>query len=102
MRVGACGERGATMWRPLSACMPNVCVHRPRIHCAWQDRVKALATNRKPWDSTVWRYVPPSVKGLRCVTDEPWARDEELFDRELTPRGLRGEAFDDQHYNLLR
>ena len=39
------------------------------------------------------RYWPPSLKGTVCITDEPWARDEELLDREITPRGLRDEPF---------
>ena len=54
---------------------------------------KAQATQRKPWDNTPLRYWPPSLKGTVCITDEPWARDEELLDREITPRGLRDEPF---------
>ena len=41
----------------------------------------------KPWDATVWRYVPPALRGLKPITPEPWAKDEALFDREETPRG---------------
>ena len=96
-----------------------------------------------PWDGTIWRNTPLSLKGLRVVcprprthvyvnhvpmprarrhahshvvvlkyahqqgkhpnrpppvqvTNEPWARDEAIFDREITPRGLPGDVFDDQ------
>lgn len=111
-----------------------------------EDRAKAKATQREPWDSTVWHYVPSSLKGLRCVTvrvaslsartpnthffaslratrrqpsreelcacrhecccvcgtrssqDEPWARDEETFEREFIPIGVRDEVFDDRYW----
>ena len=56
---------------------------------------KAVATNRKPWDPTPLRPWPAAVKGQVCVTDEPWARDEEILDLELTPRGFRDEPFVD-------
>ena len=46
-----------------------------------EDAEVANKTLRDAWDSTVWRYVPPSLRGLKPVTDEPWARDEILFDR---------------------
>lgn len=45
-----------------------------------EDAVKAYHTNREPWDGTIFHMMPPSLRGIRSVTDEPWARDEELFD----------------------
>ena len=46
-----------------------------------EDALKAHATRRDGWDPTPWRYVPPALRGLKPVTDEPWAADEILFDR---------------------
>ena len=48
---------------------------------AREDARKAKATRREGWDPTPWRYVPPALRGLKPVTDEPWAADEILFDR---------------------
>ena len=38
----------------------------------------AGTSHPKEWDSTQWKYVPPSLRGLRPVTNEPWARDAEV------------------------
>ena len=42
-----------------------------------EDAEKAELRQRRPWDSSQWRYTPPSLRGLRPVTAEPWARDAE-------------------------
>ena len=47
-------------------------LHRRRRE---EDAHAAIATNRKPWDSSVWHYVPAALKGIEPVTPEPWARD---------------------------
>ena len=31
------------------------------------------------WDSSPWKYVPHSLKGIKPVTNEPWARDEAVY-----------------------
>ena len=31
------------------------------------------------WDSSTWRYVPHALKGIKPVTNEPWARDEAVY-----------------------
>jgi len=36
------------------------------------------ATHASPWDPTPWVYVPPGLRGLRPVTNEPWARDADV------------------------
>ena len=46
-----------------------------------EDALIANKTRRDAWDGSAWRYVPPALRGLKPVTDEPWARDEMLFDR---------------------
>lgn len=44
-----------------------------------EETKAAEETNRKPWDGSVWMYVPPALKGLKPVTPEPWARDGEAY-----------------------
>ena len=39
-----------------------------------EDQRFAFQTNRRPWDSSVWIYIPPALKGVKPVTLEPWAR----------------------------
>lgn len=31
------------------------------------------------WDSSTWKYVPHTLKGIKPVTNEPWARDEAVY-----------------------
>lgn len=52
-----------------------------------EDRALTQVTRKAPWDPSVWRYTPPALRGVKPVTPEPWAKDEELFDRMPTPRG---------------
>uniref|UniRef100_A0A7S2JFS5 Uncharacterized protein n=1 Tax=Haptolina brevifila TaxID=156173 RepID=A0A7S2JFS5_9EUKA len=35
----------------------------------------------KNWDSSIMKYVPYSLRGLKPVTNEPWARDEAVYRR---------------------
>lgn len=42
-----------------------------------EEEVAGKRTGRRPWDSTTWMYVPPALRGLKPVTNEPWARDAE-------------------------
>lgn len=44
-----------------------------------EEHEAALKTNRPPWDPTQWKYVPPSLRGLKPTTNEPWAEDEGRF-----------------------
>ena len=41
---------------------------------------KALHTRRQPWNNAVWRSMPPSLRGMRPVTKEPWIRDTQIYD----------------------
>lgn len=44
-----------------------------------EDRAAIAGTkHQKPWDESQWKYVPPSLRGLRPVTNEPWARDADV------------------------
>jgi len=35
--------------------------------------------DEKHWDSSTMRYVPYALRGLKPVTNEPWARDEAVY-----------------------
>jgi hypothetical protein len=51
-----------------------------------EERSVAARQNRQPWDTTIWHYTPPALRGMKPTTPEPWARDSELLD-ELNPSG---------------
>ena len=51
-----------------------------------EDDAAAEATGRPVWDSSVWAYTPPALKGLTPVTSEPWARDLEVYNKGLARR----------------
>ena len=40
-------------------------------------------TGKPKWDSSVWMYVPPALKGCDPVTPEPWARDSKVYKDSL-------------------
>ena len=48
---------------------------------AYDSGAKRLTVSREEagWDSSTWRYVPHSLKGIKPVTNEPWARDEAVY-----------------------
>ena len=59
-----------------------------------EDELVAASTLRRPWDSTIWRYTPPALRGLKPVTNEPWARDAGMNE------GLAALALHDQQHGL--
>lgn len=42
-------------------------------------RMPALTAQEAGWDGSTMRYVPYSLRGLKPVTNEPWARDEAVY-----------------------
>ena len=42
-------------------------------------RAPALTQAEAGWDGSSMRYVPYSLRGLKPVTNEPWARDEAVY-----------------------
>jgi len=44
----------------------------------------------KNWDATTWRYTPHGLKGIRPVTNEPWARDEAVYSESKNSVDTRG------------
>ena len=53
------------------------------------------------WDSSTWRYTPHSLKGIRPVTKEPWARDEATYNNSRNSVNRGGEAdFDEDHVDM--
>ena len=42
------------------------------------------------WDSSVWKYVPHALKGIKPVTNEPWARDEAVYNESRNSVDTRG------------
>lgn len=49
-----------------------------------------MAPNEANWDSSTWRYVPHSLKGIKPVTNEPWARDEAVYHQSRNSVDTRG------------
>ena len=60
-----------------------------------EDEVVAATTLRRPWDATIWRYTPPALRGLKPVTNEPWARDAGMNE------GLAALMLHDQQHNYI-
>jgi hypothetical protein len=56
------------------------------------------------WDATVWRYTPHSLKGLKPVTDEPWAHDEAVYNgsRNSVDRRESSEHTPPSHFNFRK
>ena len=65
---------------------------------------RALTEEEGEWDSTTWRYVPHALKGIKPVTNEPWARDEAVYNESRNSVDTRdSEDFvPTQHFNFLR
>ena len=40
-----------------------------------------MTQQEKNWDGSTMRYVPYALRGLKPVTNEPWARDEAVYRR---------------------
>jgi hypothetical protein len=78
-------------------------VHRQRR----EEEMRAAAVmGRNAWDASTRRYVPSSLKGLRPVTSEPWARDAKRFCDKYEPaldvRSLHpGLEHTPRHVNLI-
>lgn len=48
-----------------------------------------IPINRRPqWDSTPLRHRPPALCGLKPVTREPWAIDEDVYNRRFETRDV--------------
>jgi anti-sigma28 factor (negative regulator of flagellin synthesis) len=56
----------------------NASMGERRKREAEESRAIAAATNRPPWDSSRLRTMPPALHGLKPVTREPWADDQEV------------------------
>ena len=56
------------------------------------------------WDSSTWKYVPHSLKGIKPVTNEPWARDEQVYNnsRNSVNRDESGEFTASEHFHFGR
>ena len=50
------------------------------------------------WDSSVWKYVPHSLKGIKPVTNEPWARDESVYNESRNSVDTRSSH---EHMSML-
>ena len=64
----------------------------------YDDESALDAKNRKMtveeanWDSSTWKYVPHSLKGIKPVTNEPWARDEAVYNESRNSVDVRGSS----------
>ena len=48
-----------------------------------------IPINRRPaWDDTPLRHRPPALLGLKPVTREPWAVDEDVYNRRFETRDV--------------
>lgn len=48
-----------------------------------EEYVAATATGRPGWDSSVWVYTPPTLKGCNPITPEPWAHDGQVYRQSM-------------------
>ena len=48
-----------------------------------EEHVAATATGRPGWDSSVWVYTPPALKGCNPITPEPWAHDGQVYRQSM-------------------
>ena len=53
-----------------------------------QPRGTIPIDRRPPWDSTPLRNRPPQLVGLKPVTREPWAIDEDVYNRRFEMRDV--------------
>ena len=52
-------------------------------------RGRTIPINKRPaWDSTPLRGRPPQLIGLKPVTREPWAVDEDVYNRRFETRDV--------------
>ena len=50
---------------------------------------KTIPINKRPpWDSTPLRSRPPALVGIKPVTREPWAIDEDVYNRRFETRDV--------------
>ena len=58
----------------------------------WSSRLSCLLLlcAQAGWDSSVWKYVPHALKGIKPVTNEPWARDEAVYNESRNSVDTRG------------
>ena len=48
------------------------------------EELEATSVSGRPkWDSSVWAYVPPALKGCNPMTPEPWAKDGKVYRQGL-------------------
>jgi len=50
--------------------------------------LKKMLARRPPWDSTPLRNRPSALVGLKPVTREPWAVDEDVYNRKFETRDV--------------
>jgi hypothetical protein len=50
--------------------------------------LKSMFARRPAWDSTPLRNRPPALVGLKPVTREPWAIDEDVYNRRFETRDV--------------
>jgi hypothetical protein len=50
--------------------------------------LRSLLARRPPWDSTPLRSRPAALVGLKPVTREPWAVDEDVYNRRFETRDV--------------
>jgi len=41
--------------------------------------LSTMSETEKGWDGSIMKYVPHALRGLKPVTNEPWARDEAVY-----------------------
>ena len=73
-------------------------IHSLNITTLQKER-KKLRKLEKGWDSTPMRERPAELRGIKPVTPEPWARDEEFYQRKTGSFEIEynsKEAYDDR------
>jgi len=66
--------------------------------------IKNETPEERGWDSSTWKYVPHTLKGIKPVTNEPWARDEAVYQESRNSVDLRGsgEFTSTEHFSFSK
>ena len=65
----------------------NVVTLRNRLIA--EEEMAAVHTGRPKGDGTAFKDIPPSLKGCKPITPEPWARDQQVYEDGMSGHGFK-------------
>ena len=64
-------------------------------------QLSQMSEGEKNWDGTTMRYVPYALRGLKPVTNEPWARDEAVYRKDDGMSEIPDEFVKSEQFSFL-